>query len=91
MTLIKLINMKSKKYAAILLIYIIVVGNFFKDQIYGESIGMTTVIYFIILIVLSLLFIKNSNVVQPKRLKIYLSVYFFIVIGITLYFFFKPI
>lgn len=78
--------MKTKIYAIVLLVYIIIIGRFFKDQIYGDSIGLATLLYFAGLFVLASIFMKNYRPVRPKRTALTIPVYGIISLGIILFF-----
>lgn len=81
--------MKIKIYSFIVIIYIVVIGRFFKGQIFGESIGIPAAIYFSILLLLFGLFIKNLQPVKRKKSITYLTVYSIIAFAIFLFFFIR--
>lgn len=83
------INMKTRVYSFIIIIYIVVIGRFFRDQIFRETIGLPAVIYFSILFILSGLFIKNYIPKKKKRLTIYLAAYTIIANAIIVFYFIR--
>lgn len=84
---IKEIYIKLKIYAFIIIIYIVVIGRFFKDQLFGESIGIPAAIYFSILLFLFGLFIKNYKPVKRKKSIAYLTGYSIIAFAIFLFYY----
>jgi drug/metabolite transporter (DMT)-like permease len=81
--------MKAKMYAVIIIVYIVVIGQYFRDKIFGQNFGLFTLVYFSILALLSILFFKNYKPANKKNFAIYITLYIVVSAILVLYFAFK--
>lgn len=76
----------AKKTYAIFIIVLIVIGKFFREKIMFEGVNLFAVIYFLLLAVLGVLFIREFQPVKRNSFYTYLSVFILFSITIATYF-----